>query len=199
MTYLFNPFRYIAGVKSLVAGILVLLLTAIAGYFSHIHFPDLISVKTGPGFPLWYFILQSFSNWLVISILLYVLALIFSPSSVRAIDIFGTQAIARFPYLFAALAGFSGSLDKFGKYVVYNTLHQGEPVNLSTGDTVMAISILIFTLLLTIWMVVLMYNAFRVSANVKGGRSAALFIVAFVISMIATIFLSRYYISLIPQ
>jgi len=197
ITYLFNPFRYIAGVKSLVAGILVLLLTAITGYFSHTHFPDLISIKLSPAFPLWYFVAQVFTNWLIISIVLYVLALIFSSSSVRIIDIFGTQALARVPYFMAAFTGFFGAMHKFGQYILYTRFHQGEPVNLTSTDVVLAVSLMIVSLLLSIWTIILMYNAFRISANVKGGKAVALFITAFIISIVATLFLSRYYLSLI--
>ena len=199
MTFLFNPFRYIAGLRSLLVGIAVLFLTAVAGYFSHTHFPDILSVKLCPGFPLWYFVLQVFTNWLVISILLYVAALTFSTSSVRAIDVFGTQALARFPYLLTALMGFFGALRKFGKYIMYVQFHRGEPVDLSSGEATFAVLLMIISLLFSIWTIILMFNAFRVSSNIKGGKAIALFIVAFVVSMIATIFLSRYYVSLIPQ
>ena len=42
---LLNPFIHIAGIKSLIFGILILLLTSIIGYFSNMHFPDIISIK----------------------------------------------------------------------------------------------------------------------------------------------------------
>lgn len=197
MNKFFNPFRYIAGVKSLLAGILILLLTAITGYFSHTHFPDLISIKLSPAFPLWYFVVQVFTNWLVISIVLYGLALIFSSSSVRMVDIFGTQALARIPYFLAAVTGFLGAMHKFGRYILYTRFHQGEPVDLTSTDVVLVVFLMILSLFLSIWTIILMYNAFRVSANLKGGKAITLFITAFIISMVATLFLSRYYLSLV--
>ena len=106
--YLFNPFRYIAGWESMAAGILVLLATSVIGYYSHIHFPDIISVKTNPGIPYYVLLVENGLNWLVPSIVLYLAALIFSSSSVRVVDVFGTQALARAPYLIAAFTGFSG-------------------------------------------------------------------------------------------
>lgn len=183
---IFNPFRYIAGAKSLIAGLLILMLTAFIGYLSNTHFPDLISIKMISGFPFMYYLLQSLSNWIVFSALLYLTSLFISPSSVRAIDIFGTQAMARFPYIFASLIGFSGSMKKFGDYIMYTVLKTGDPVTLSTGNMMMAISLMILTLLLTIWLVVLMYNAFRVSANVKGARAVISFIIVFIVSVIVT-------------
>jgi hypothetical protein len=188
---IFNPFKYIAGVKSLAAGVFILLTTAAIGFFSNTHFPDLISVKTVPDFPLTYFILQGFSNWLVISIILYLIAIFASPSRIRIVDIFGTQALARFPYLIASFIGFSDSLDKFGKYLLWNAFHTGEETIITTANIIIAVTLLIINLLLTIWLVTLMYNAFKVSANIKGSKSVLLFIVAFILSMLITIFINK--------
>ncbi|GET24794.1 YIP1 family protein [Prolixibacter sp. NT017] len=199
MNKFLNPFRYIAGGKSLLAGIVVLLLTAITGYFSHTHFPDLISIKLSPAFPLWYFVAQVFTNWLVISVVLYLLALIFSSSSVRMVDIFGTQALARAPYFLAAVTGFFSVMHKFGRYILYTRFHQGEPIDLTSTDVVLVVFLMILSLFLSIWTIILMYNAFRVSANVKGGKAVPLFIVAVIISTVATLFLSRYYLSLVTR
>jgi hypothetical protein len=176
-----NPFIFIAGLTSLFAGIVVLTATAVTGYFSKTHFPDIISVKIGADFSIWYYIIQSFSNWIVLSLILYLAAIIYSKSSVRAIDIFGTQAIARFPYLLAAFTGFSDSIDKLGKYFMWNYLQIGAPVNLSALTVITAIVLLIFTAVLTIWLVILMYNAFKVSSNIKGTNSIVLFIIVFII------------------
>ncbi|HNW51063.1 MAG TPA: hypothetical protein PKH79_08275 [Prolixibacteraceae bacterium] len=184
--YLFNPFRYIAGWESLAAGVIALLATSVIAYFSHIHFPDLISVKTNPGIPYYVLLFENTINWLVPSILLYLSALIFSQSSVRVIDIFGTQALARAPYLIAALTGISGTIDKFGKYTLWKTVNVGDPVVMSTGEIMLAITLLLFMVLATIWMIALMYNAFKVSANIKGPKLIIPFIVVMVLSTAIT-------------
>jgi hypothetical protein len=194
MNKILNPFKYIAGWESLAAGIVVLFATAGIGYFSHIHFPDLISVKTNPGLPFYILIIQGFSNWLVMSILLYLAAVIFSPSSVRGIDIFGTQAMARFPYILAALSGFSGLLDKFGRYLMWSALNSGEPVKISSVELIIAVMLLMVTMVLTIWMIVLMFNAFKISANLKGVKLIVSFIVAVIASTIITGMISTYFI-----
>lgn len=190
---LYNPFKYIAGWESLLAGIAVLLATSVIGYYSHINFPDLISVKTTEGIPFYILLIENGSNWLVLSILLYVVALIFSPSSVRAVDIFGTQALARFPYLLAAITGFSGSIDKFGHYTVWNFLHMGEPVEITSGEITLAIVLLILNILFSVWMVALMFNAFKISANMKGTKLTVSFIIAIVVSTILTAVITSYF------
>jgi len=186
ITKLFNPFKYIAGGYSLIIGVLVLLFTALIGFFSNTHFPDLISVKTCPDFPLQYFIIQSLSNWIVVSSIFYLISIIASTSKVRVIDIFGTQALARFPYLIASFIGFSNSVDNFGKYILWELMQKGEPIELNVSVIVIAVSLIILTLLLTIWLVVLMFNAFKVSANLKGYKLILLFIAGFILSIFLT-------------
>src|SRR5208283_4116470 len=118
ISLLFNPFKFIAGIKSLVLGLVIIAATAYFGFLSHTNFPDLISVKICPPFSLGFFLWQSLSNWLVFSIVLYVGSLIVSRSSIRFIDILGTQALARYPYVFCSLTGFSDSIQQFSNYML---------------------------------------------------------------------------------
>ncbi|BAX81972.1 hypothetical protein [Labilibaculum antarcticum] len=187
---IFNPFVYIAGLKSLLNGLLIILATSIVGYLSHTHFPDIISVKIGFSSPVWYFVVQSLLNWLSISILLYLAAIILSKSSVRMLDIFGTQALARYPYFFAAFFAFSDSMQEFSSFLTWTFLHSGEPVEISTFSVILAITLIILTLLLTIWMVTLMFNAYKISANLKGAKLVTSFIVAMIGAMILSGYLS---------
>jgi len=181
---LFNPFTHIAGIRSLFWGVKIILITSILGYFLNIHFPDVISVKSVPSFPFLYHVLQSFSNWIIISLILITISLIFSKSKIRIIDIFGTQALARFPYLLATFTGIPKSPQVFSQYMLYKYLGTGDPVEITTLDITITIFIILFSLLLTIWMIALMYNAFKVSSNIKGTKSIVLFIVGLIISMV---------------
>jgi hypothetical protein len=48
------------------------------------------------------------------------------------------------------------------------------------------------SILTLLWMVTLMFNAFRVSANLKGIKSVVLFISVFIISLVLTYLFSVY-------
>ena len=182
--FYYNPFKRIAGEKSLLIGLTVIILTSLTGYYSGTHFPGVLSVKTCPEMPIWYFLIQGLLNWMVVSIVFFLAAILFSPSRVRLIDIIGTQALARSPYLLAAFTGFPDSLDQLGKYLQWTYMKTGDPIALSTYDLIMAVILIILTLLLTVWLVALMFNALKVSANLKGGRLTGVFIVSLVISII---------------
>jgi len=188
---LLNPFVYIAGGYSLLIGLLIIFCTSVIGFYSNIHFPDILSVKTGPDYPILYYILQSIANWLVISAILYLFAVVFSKSKIRSIDIFGTQALARFPYLIAALTGFSNTMDKFGRYILWQLLEQGDPVVMSAGAITIAIVLIVVTLFLTVWMVALMFNAYKIAANLKRGKLIITFITSLILAIVLSAFINN--------
>lgn len=188
----FNPFKYVAGMRSLILGLAFILATSILGFFSQTYFPDVISVKIGADRSFFNSIIQNFLNWFVVSTLFYLASIILSKSKIRIIDIFGTQALARFPYLFMALTGFSESMDAFGNHLLWKYLQSGEPIEISMIQKVMAISLMFVSALLTVWMVILMYNAFKVSANLKGPKLIWAFITVMILSMVILSNISKY-------
>ena len=183
---LFNPFIYLAGSLALGIGVIIILITSFIGYSSHTHFPDVLSVKSSLDLPVLYYIIQNMMNWIIVSTILYGFAVVFSKSRVRLTDIYGTQAVSRFPYLLAALTGFSDSLEKFGRFLLWQLLEQGSDINISSLDIAIAITLIFTTLVLTLWMITLMFNAYKVSANMKGAK----LIVSFIISLIISILIS---------
>ena len=188
---LINPFRHIAGIKSIILGIIIIFATSIVGYYSHTHFPDTISIKTSPEFSFWYFVIQNYSNWFVVATLFYTASIIFSKSSVRLVDVYGTQALARFPYFIASFVGFSETLSAFSKYLLWTLMKQGEPIEISAIQIITAILIMVFSIMLTIWLITLMFNAFKISANIKGIKLILIFIIVLIISLLLSGFLTK--------
>ena len=188
---LINPFNYIAGAKSLLIGLAIIFITSLTGYYSNTFFPDILSVKTGVELTFKVSLLFNIVNWLSISLLLYIASLIFSKSSVRFIDLFGTQALARSPYLLAALLGFSKSINRLGEYFLWKYLSIGEPTDISSLEMTIAVVLLTLIVIISIWMITLMYNAFKVSSNIKGGKSVTIFIIVFILSIILSAFVNN--------
>jgi hypothetical protein len=187
---LINPFHYIAGLKSLILGVIIILLTSLVSYLSGTHFPDVISLKINAPYPVWYFIVQGLTNWISVSLVFYISSLLFSTSTVRIVDIFGTQALARAPYLVASFIGFSDSIRAFGNYLLHTLMQHGEPINISTMDIAFAVLLMTLSLFLTIWLITLILNALRVSANLKGVRLALVFTVGLIISILISGYLN---------
>ena len=183
---LFNPFHYIAGYRALAFGLISISIYASIGYFSNMHFPGAISIKTAPDLKYSYFILLSTVNWLIISIVFYVSAKITSNTLVRIVDIFGTMALARYPLVFASLIGFSEALERFTNFFMEKLKGNEEVASISTADMALTLIFIFLMLLISIWVVTLMYYAYKVSANLKGNRLVASFIISVILSIVAT-------------
>lgn len=183
--WLFNPFVRIAGATSLVGGLVVIGIGGLAAAAAGIRFDGLLDMHSVHSVPVWLPILEGLLNWITISLLFVLIAQFFGGSRrVRLIDITGTQALARAPLLPAAAVCMLPS--------IRNSLAELPPALQTNDFAAVSGGVLLAGLTMLagiVWTVVLMWNAFSVSCNIKGGRSIALFIVAVVIGELATKFL----------
>src|SRR5690606_17560849 len=111
-------------------------------------------------------LLEQVIAWGCSVVIFYLLALILSKSNFRFIDIAGTLAIARTPMLLIVIIAFLSKSHM-------DTLKPG-----TIDNTVMVIGLVM--ILPVIWMIALMYNAFRVAVNVKGAKAIVGFIVGLI-------------------
>lgn len=180
--WLFNPFVRVAGANSLAAGLAVIVLGGLAAAGAGIRFDGLLDMHFVHAVPVSLPILEGLLNWVVITILLALVARLFGGGSgVRLIDIAGTQALARAPLVLAAgicaLPWIQNSLAEMS-----SALQSGAFDALGPGALVGSLAMLAGIG----WMVALMWNAFRISCNMKGGRAVALFIGAVVVGELVT-------------
>jgi hypothetical protein len=104
--------------------------------------------------------------------------LIVSHSSFRVIDVLGTQALARWPYLITSVVMFPDANQRVIAYIM-SKLTQAVPAAAIGSVDVLIFGFAMFvTVLMTIWMVALMYRAYAVSCNIKGTAAVITFIVS---------------------
>ena len=169
---LFNPSVRIAGTKALLLGWLFIVLTAFIAYFSHCHFDGAIDAHQGSQSVWWLYLAEPLLAWLCTVLMFYITGRIASSSKVRLVDIAGTMALARWPMLFVALLFFI-------------------PVTLPANRLDIPPALILFSLVVlvfSIWMLALMYNAYRVSCNVKGSKA----VISFIVALILTEVLSKF-------
>ncbi|MFV0418903.1 MAG: hypothetical protein ACK5KT_09260 [Dysgonomonas sp.] len=187
-SWLFTPFKYIAGLKALIVGLIVMLVLSILGYLSNTHFDGALDIHYGclkTTTPYIIHITYQLIGWLCLTIVFYTTAQIVSKSSVRLIDIAGTMALSQAPLIFAALAGFIPSFHIcLGDFDSQNITAMIDILK----DNIITLGILsIVTIVLSIWSILLMYNAYSISANVKGVIGISTFILALIIAEILSI------------
>jgi len=174
--WLFDPFTYIAGDRSLAVGVAAILLAGAVGSFSAAHFDGVLDFHIGRPAPLWVFLYEGIVAWLSAATILLVLGKLVSRTAFRAVDLYGTQAMARWPtLLMAALAAaprFQRSVTALANSLVRPGVAPGIPV----GDAVVLGLVPLASVALAVWMIALMYRSFSLCCNLRGGKAVVTFI-----------------------
>jgi len=184
---LFNPFRFVAGYKALLSGLVIILASAFIASLGNTDFDGVLDVHTGLEAPMWFFFAEGLINWICMAVPLFFFGLIVSRSSFRAIDVLGTQALARGPYLIAAVVMLPDANRRFGEYLTAKFTQNAPTVGINYIDALIFTFALIVIILMAVWMVALMYRAYAVSCNIKGVRA----IITFIVSLIGAEVLSK--------
>lgn len=195
LTLLFNPSVYIAGGPALGLGLVAILLAGFIGSFGNAHFDGVLDTHVGAHAPLWVFLIEGILDWLCMGVVLLVLGRIVSRTAFRTLDVLGTQALARWPTIFISLALLPKTFQQFVNGLVEQIRAGGVPKIDPTQALVFAIIVLVM-IVFVCWMVALMYKAFSVSCNVKGGKAIGTFIggllLAEILSKVCVILLFHY-------
>ena len=141
--WLFDPFTYIAGGSALALGLAAILLASFVGSLTNTHFDA----------PLGTFLAEGLVDWLSISIVLLILGRIVSKTSFRSIDMLGTQAMARWPTLIAAIATLAPPYQRYVAQLSWKLLGVGEQVPLHSTDPMFFGVIAIVSILMMIWII----------------------------------------------
>lgn len=174
-----QPFVYRAGLQIGIIGFIIMMVTAAIAAASRTHFDGIIDAHVGRHAPLWIYPAESLLNWLCTFLLFFLAGVLLSKSKVRWADMAGTMAYARLPMLFVAIIGFM--IQQPPEH------HDLAAVSLKT------LAAGFIMLLFSVWMIVLMYQAFRISANIKGSRAIA----GFIFTLIVAEVLSKYLFSIL--
>ncbi|MBS4013916.1 MAG: hypothetical protein KGZ97_09215 [Bacteroidetes bacterium] len=193
---LYNPFNYIAGIQALIIGLLIIIITSSIGAYSGIHFPGVLDIKIGYEGSFLMHLAISAMAWFSAVVVLYIMAIILAGPKVRFIDIAGTLAIARFPALIASLTGFINVFSKVIDYILYKVFEKvqgvaeieilkiSDPGHVATWEFIVAALIGLSMIIIVVWMVAMMFHAYRVSSNLKGSNLIASFIIGILIAQI---------------
>ncbi len=176
LTLLFNPFVYIAGGRALLLGLGAIVVAGLIGAVAHTHFDGVLDTHSGASAPLWFFVAEGILDWLCLALVLLVMGKLASRTAFRTIDLLGTQALARWPTLFIALFTLPPAFIRFGNYLVEQFLKPGAHPEFPVTDAVIFAVIAFAVIVLTVWFVVLMYKAYSVSCNLRGGKAIGTFI-----------------------
>jgi hypothetical protein len=174
--WIYSPFTYIAGWKALYIGFAFIILTSFIGHFTRIHFDGPLNLHPGLDLTFQFYFFENLIAWFSTVIIFYIFGILLSKSTIRFIDIAGTIALARVPVALTSLGilpWFKLMNSAWMSYMPFNFLY----------------------MLPTIWVVILYYNAYGLSCNLKGLRLILSFIagicIAEIISKVTVILLYK--------
>jgi hypothetical protein len=130
--------------------------------------------------PLPVFLAEGIIDWLCLALVLFALGKMLSRTSFRAIDVFGTQAMARWPTLIVAFGALAPPYQRLLAYVTQQLM--GVPARPPIGDIVAGGAVMLLGLLATVLTVALMYQAYSICCNLRGGRAIGSFIAGLIIA-----------------
>lgn len=179
-TWLFNPFKFIAGSRALFIGLAGMLISAIICLMTQQHLDGVIDVHGRHQAPAWLYFAEPVIDWLCFVLPLYIFGLILSGSQIRFIDVAGTGAMARYPVLVIVLLS-----------LLYPPALKNSPKIVETilGHPELMIRLVILAFVsipFIVWAVALMYNGYAISANLKGPRAIWSFIASLLIAEVAS-------------
>lgn len=180
--YIFNPFTQIAGIKALLLGILVVILTTLICFFSHTHFDGILDAHFRAETNMAHYFIEGFVDLASVIIVFYLLGLIVAGTRFRFIDIAGTMAFARIPVILTPLFALIFSPERFTNYMLYTFLHKGVQATINTMDILSFVITTLITILMVIWMIALMWNAFRICMNSRKPKIVITFIIGLIIA-----------------
>ena len=190
LTWLFNPFHYVAGGQALAIGAGILAVSALVAIPARVHFDGVLDFHAGLVTPWWVYVAEGPISWLCAALFLLIAGKLLSKSRVRTVDVLGTQAMARFPYLLFALWYLPPVIRDANTRVAETLLKSvsnpgANPfAGLPAADLVIFSITAVLAIVMLVWLVALMYRAYTVSCNLKGLRAVAGFIPALILAEI---------------
>ena len=183
--WVYNPFEKVAGWKAFGIGLIILCITTVIGYFCNTVFYG-ISIKTVSTVTWGSAFFLQMSGLAIIVFVMWITALLFA-KHVRFQDILGTVTLAKYPLVLAVIMSliFSSRMTELTQKIMSVNIY--EIINVITiSDYVLLLVYSMLTLPIIVWEIVLLFNAFKVSCNLKGVKCGVLFAAILVISEIIT-------------
>ena len=146
------------------------------------HLDGLLDFHPGYAVPLWVPVVEGLVNWSVFALPVWFVALLITGRTVRLVDVAGTQALARFPFLLSALVCVPPGVRRAHEETAA-AVAQGR-LPLAQGWDLLVASVVIGACLL--WMVWLMWKAFSLCCNRRGVRAVIIFAVLVLAGEVAT-------------
>jgi len=179
---LFNPFTVFSRNQTLIIGLIIICIAGVINSFTNTHFDGIFDIHTGKSSVFIVFILEGYINLIILTGLLYIVGKIFTQQNVNIINLLGQQALARWPLIISSIITISKPYQRFCAFRSLQELQDFGILRFNTLDNIFVNLSLIVILIITIWIVVLMYKSFSQTYKVQGTKSVLLFFLGVILA-----------------
>ena len=173
-TWLLRPFEKIAGWPALLWGLAGMALSTLLSYLAGYHYHGLLHFGPAPNDAWWVYAVEHLVVWLIPALLFWVGGLILSRSRIRPVDVFGTVAFAQLPFLGMNLYEFTPPMQRMAEFDFNRPMTEIISDSSFLTDSMWSLFGVLFLVLGLIWM----FNALKVSCNLKGTKLGLLYAIA---------------------
>ncbi len=163
---LFRPFEKIAGWKALGWGVAGMALSAVLGSCAGNHYHGLLHFGAAPNHAGWVFAAEVLIVWLIPALLFWIGGGILSRSRIRAVDVFGTVAFAQLPLIGMNLFALTPPMQRLIGYDMSRSVNEILADTQFLKDSMFSLIVILFL----VWTLIWMFNALKISCNLKGAR-----------------------------
>jgi hypothetical protein len=183
-TFLFKPFDKYSEKQLLIIGIPLTIVGSFLGYCFNARFDGVLDMHYAPSVSIQQPILDNLIDIFSISSILFLIAKCLNRNSIF-MDVFLTCIIARIPYYILPVFNLKNKMYDMADVMVANIIASLDPKQMKIGtsfDSIIFILFSIFSLLLLIWCIALLFNGFKRAVNAKGVLQIILFSVSIILA-----------------
>ncbi|MDR2968822.1 MAG: YIP1 family protein [Tannerellaceae bacterium] len=174
LTLFLNPFVKIAGVKALLWGLTGMIVSVAVAYYSDFHYHGLMHFGAAPNDSLLCYAVEHAVVWIIPALIFYIGGLILSKSNIRIVDVAGTVAFAQLPFILMNLFFLLPPMQQLNR-IDFNL----PPMEiLKQPDILFGLWLSLVSVIFLVWVLVWMFNALKISCNLKGKKLGILYAVA---------------------
>lgn len=180
-TWLFNPFKLIAGWSALGLGSFFILLMVVLLSFTPLSLDGVVDVHITGIKPIITHAGMMFINLFSMILFLLISGRVLSGNAFRLIDIVGTQMLAKAPFLLVVITGFF--IEPQTGDAILKAAGSGNMNDVFSGKVILLI---VVSVVATVWSVILMYRSYSICFHISGTKSVVSFIVCFLLAEVVS-------------